>query len=550
MVRKTLKAITAKVSGLHEAAFWLALFSLFSQILAFLRDRLLAYHFGAGEALDIYYTAFRIPDLIFITVGSLVSISVLVPMFSKKAARDEVSVKSYVNSIFTSFSLLVVVSCVLAFILMPQMASFLFRGFDAGALAQIVKFSRILLLSPLLLGFSNFLGSIVQYEKRFLLYSLSPLLYNVGIILGTLLGAQNFGVVAVVAGVVFGALLHFLAPAAFVFFSGNAPKFTAKINWHEVKETALISIPRALALSVTQIISIVFTAVASFLGAGAVAVFNLALNLQSVPLSIVGASYSLAAFPTISEHHAKNNILECGRYIGESLRYIIFWTLPLSALFIILRAHIVRVVLGSGAFDWTDTKLTAAVMAIFALSFVFQSVQLFLTRAHYALGKTKVPLLLGLSGALITIIFAFLFYFNFLSGIMAWFEKFLEVEGLSASKIIILPMSFSFGAVFTALGLWFSLDKKTRSVAKEGLTRSVFGITAASLIVGFSTFYFLRIFDYFWKLDSLLNVLGHAIVSGLAGVICGIIFLVLIKNREMIEIVSKSRKRDERNEKY
>ena len=177
---------------------------------------------------------------------------------------------------------------------------------------QIIKFSRILLFSPLLLGFSNFFGSIVQYEKRFLLYSLSPLFYNFGIIAGTILGASNFGITAVVFGVVLGAFLHLLIPAGFIIFSGNTPKLTAKINFEEVKETALISIPRALALSVTQIISIVFTAVASFFGIGAIAVFNLAFNLQSVSLSIVGASYSLAAFPTLSEHYAKKNMAEWG----------------------------------------------------------------------------------------------------------------------------------------------------------------------------------------------------------------------------------------------
>src|SRR3990167_2499500 len=108
MVRKTLRAITSKISGLHQAAFWLAGFSILSQILAFLRDRLLAHYFGAGEALDIYYTAFRIPDFIFVTLGSLVSISVLVPMFWKKAMPDSGGVKSYVDSIFTSFSILIV----------------------------------------------------------------------------------------------------------------------------------------------------------------------------------------------------------------------------------------------------------------------------------------------------------------------------------------------------------------------------------------------------------------------------------------------------------
>lgn len=540
MVRKTLRAITAKVGGLQEAAFWLASFSLLSQLLAFLRDKLLAFYFGAGQALDIYYAAFRIPDLIYVTLGSLVSISVLVPMFSKKSNSNG-EVKSYTDSIFTSFSVLIVVGCILAFIFMPSIAPFVFKGFDADTLSQVIKFSRILLLSPLFLGLSNFFGSIVQYEKRFLLYSLSPLFYNFGIILGTVLGATNFGIMAVVLGVVLGALLHLSIPAAYVVFSGNVPRLTSKINFEEMKETALISVPRALALSATQIISIVFTALASFFGVGAVAVFNLAYNLQSVPLSVVGASYSLAAFPTLSEHFVRNKIRECGEYIGESLRYIIFWTLPLSALFIILRTHIVRVILGSGAFDWTDTKLTAAVLSLFALSFVFQSAQLFLTRAHYALGKTKVPLIIGMSGAVFTIILSSLFYSGFLSGVMGWIGNVLEIDGLIGSKIIILPLSFSLGALFTALGLWFSLNKETKSIAKEGLVKTIANIFVASIIIGAVTFYSLRIFDYFWELNTLLHVFWHAFVSGIVGIAAGVCFLVVSKNREMIELAKKLR---------
>ena len=225
-------------------------------------------------------------------------------------------------------------------------------------------------------------------KKIFTLF-LKSTFYNGGIISGIVL-VLNILVLQQWCGEWFWRLVAFLVPASFIFYKKKVPRLTRKINWLEVRETALVSIPRTLALSATQIINIVFTIVATFLGTGAVAVFNLAFNLQSVPLSVIGASYSLAAFPTLSEHHAKNNVVECGKYIGESIRYIIFLTVPVTALFIILRTHIVRVILGSGAFDWTDTKLTAAVLSLFALSFVFQSINLFLTRAHYALGKTKI----------------------------------------------------------------------------------------------------------------------------------------------------------------
>lgn len=532
-------ALTTKISSLHEAAFWLALFSVFSQILAFLRDRLLAHYFGAGEALDIYYTAFRIPDLLFVTLGSLVSISVLVPMFSKKASEPEGEMRRYLDSVFTSFSILIVASSTLAFIFMPELCAALFRGFEPRVLGEIVKYSRILLLSPILLGLSNFFGSIVQYEKRFLLYSVSPLFYNAGIIFATALGAQNFGIFAVVCGVTLGAFFHFAVPAIYVAYSGVLPRFRRRVNWPMVRETALISIPRALALSVTQITSIVFTAVAALFGSGAVAVFNFSWNLQSVPLSIIGVSYSLAAFPTLSEHFVKRNMAECGRHVSESLRYIIFWTLPLSALFIILRTHIVRAVLGSGAFDWTDTRLTAAVMSVFALSFLFQSVQLFLTRTHYALGQTKKPLVFGLLGALLTAGFAALLYFGFLAPTVSFLKAFLEIEGVAGAEIIILPLAFSLGSLFTSLCLWFTLESETREVATEGLAQSFFQSLASSLVVALTTFWALRFFDRFFVLDSLFHVFGHALLSGLAGIALGVLFLRLIKNKELEGVLSK-----------
>ena len=112
MVKRTIQTITSKISGLGEAAFWLSLFGLFSQILALFRDRLLAHNFGAGEELDIYYAAFKIPDLAFVTVASLVSISALVPLFAKKETEGERHLKDATDSIFTVFSVLIIVFCV------------------------------------------------------------------------------------------------------------------------------------------------------------------------------------------------------------------------------------------------------------------------------------------------------------------------------------------------------------------------------------------------------------------------------------------------------
>src|SRR3989338_7194901 len=382
MVRRTIKAITNKISSLHEAAFWLALFALFSQILALVRDRLLAHHFGAGVELDIYYAAFKIPDLIFVTVASIVSISAMVPLFAKKESEGEKHLKSATDSIFTVFSFFIIISCLI---------------------------SWILLLSPLLLGFSNFFGSIVQYQRRFILYAMSPLLYNIGIITFILYKVLKIGITAAVWGVVLGALFHFLLQAIFVFYSPLRPRFSFHIKWKDIKEVAMLSIPRTLALSVVTFVGIIFASFASKLGEGSIAVFNLGFNLQSAPLSLIGVSFSLAAFPSLAISVAKKDMTDVVFKISDGLRQIIFWSLPATALIIILRAHLVRVVLGSGNFDWSDTRLTAAVLAIFVISSVFQSIQLFLSRSYYALGKTSAPLLGNIAGGALSVVLAFIF---------------------------------------------------------------------------------------------------------------------------------------------
>jgi putative peptidoglycan lipid II flippase len=541
MVRRAFRALTSKISGLHEAAFWLASFSIFSQILAFLRDRLLAYHFGAGHELDLYYASFEVPDLLFATAASLVSASILVPFFAKWGNQSEGDLKKYINSVFTSFFLFISVCSVLAFILMPVLVPLFFKSLGPEAIAKVVTFSRILLLSPFFLGLSNFFGSIVQYEKRFLLYSLSPLIYNIGIILGIFFGASKFGVSAVVVGVGAGAFLHMLIPAIWAYTSGIGPRFIKNINWREIKNTFLLSVPRTISLSASSLVGLFFVAIASKFPTGSIAVYTLSFNLQSIPLVIIGASYSLAAFPTLAGHYVKKELSAIGECLSSGLRHIIFWSLPIAALFIVLRAHIVRVILGSGAFDWSDTKMTAAALALFIFSVVFQSIQLFLTRAHYAFGKTRLPLIINLGNAVLTVSIAVIFakYFSPTGVFFSFVAKILKVEGLARVGVLSLPIAFSIGALISAVLLWFFLEKEVRQSAAKSLVISFRDSLFTALCAGGATTAALHLFDGVFNLESFLGVFSHAFVSGSIGIIVGVAILWIIKNKELREIISK-----------
>ncbi len=540
MVRRTIKIITSTISSLREAAFWLSLFAFFSQILALVRDRMLTHNFGAGVELDTYYAAFKIPDLIFVTVASLVSISALVPLFAKKETEGEKHLRDATDSIFTVFSVLIVFFTVLTWFLLPYLVPIVFSGFTQAVQEQTIFLSRILLLSPLLLGFSNFFGAIVQYEKRFILYSISPLLYNLGIIVGIFFGVERFGINSAVVGVVVGAFAHLTLQALFVIKSLKHPRLVVKIKWRDVLETASLSIPRTLALSITTFVAFFFAGIASRLGEGSVAVFNLSFNLQSAPLSLIGVSLSLAAFPALAILAARKDFDEMLDRAVEGLRQIIFWSLPAMVLIIILRAHIVRLVLGSGNFNWDATRLTAAVLAIFVISTVFQSIQLFLSRFHYALGKTKWPILGNIISGVITLLLAVIFVkeFAFFSSFFGWVGGVLNISHLPL-KILALPVAFSIGSFFSVLFLFFSLGVDFYKKIWKKIWRVVVESVVAGVSAGCGAYIALALTDNFFDLNTFVGLMGHGMVGGVVGVAVCALVLYLLGNQELKQIFPK-----------
>ena len=173
--------------------------------------------------------------------------------------------------------------------------------------------------------------------------------------------------------------------------------------------------PRAVTLSLNQLVLFVLVSVASAMTVGSVAVFHLAYNLQSAPLLIVGVSYSVAAFPILAQLYSRRDLTGFREQLITALKHIIFWTVPALGLLIVLRAQLVRVVLGSGEFDWDDTRLTAAALALFAVSLTAQAVSLLLVRAFYAGSDTRTPFFISLASAVLALSAALLFYHLYLN---------------------------------------------------------------------------------------------------------------------------------------
>ncbi len=538
MVKSFLKLINREVSGLHEAAYLLGVFALGSQVLALWRDRMLASHFGAGTTLDLYYSAFRIPDILFVSIASIVSISVLIPLIIERLDKGKAEAKEFINNVFSFFFLTIGVFAVVAFVFAPDLMRWLFPKFaELDNFGELVSLTRVLLLSPVFLGFSNLLASVTQVYKRFFVYAMSPVVYNIGIIIGIIFFYPIWGLMGLGFGVILGAFFHFAIQFPFVASAGMLPTPKFYVKWADIKNIIFTSLPRTITVSSGEITKLFMVSFASFFIPGSVSVFNFSLNLQSVPLSIIGVSYSIAAFPTLSRIFSSGNKQQFLEQMVSSVRHIIFWSIPITVLFIVLRAQIVRTILGAGGFDWEATRLTAAALALFVGSLLAQNLVTLFIRSYYSQGRTKAPLFMNLFSAGITILTTYYLVVFFQTNYMfrSFVEHLLKVPDLEGTVVLMLPLGFSIGAIFNLCIHWLAFEKDFKNFSSS-VFRTLFHTLGSSIIMGLVAYQFLYVFDDIFNINTLPGIFLQGFLSGIMGIISAIIVLYLLKNKELREV--------------
>ncbi len=544
MVRRVLQMVFKEVRGLHQAAYVLAVFTFCSQLLALVRDRLLASTFGADATLDLYYAAFKIPDLLFVLFASTLSVYVLIPFVAQK--RDHESSASAGVLLGQVFSVFLVAYSLLALvlaILTPYLIPLMFPGLveQSEALTALI---RILLLQPFFLGISSLFGVITQLTHRFILYAISPLIYNVGIIIGIVLLYPMYGIMGLAYGVVLGAIGHMLVQLPFVRQSELRFGFHRAVDAKQLSDILSISLPRALTLSLNQITLLFLVGLASTMAVGSVAVFQFAYNLHSVPLAIIGVSYSVAAFPLLADLFAKGDMSTFRLHINSALRHIIFWSVPAIALIVVLRAQLVRVILGAGAFNWDDTRLTAAVLAILSLSLVAQAVNLLFIRALYAGGHTRAPLFIAVGGFIAAVGAAYLGHTLFVhhTPTQALIETAFRVTDVPGTEVLTIAVAYALSVIGQGLLLagvivrtYHISLKWVRERLYKSLTAAIAGATAAYATLNFVVF----------GIDNerVMGIFLQGFVAGLVGLIVIVLTYYLVRMPEFFEVTDTLKRR-------
>jgi putative peptidoglycan lipid II flippase len=256
-----------------------------------------------------------------------------------------------------------------------------------------------------------------------------------------------------------------------------------------------------------------------------------------VPLSIIGASYSSAAFPVLAKLMAQK---EREAFVGKMIsaaKHVIFWSIPITILFIVLRAQIVRVVLGTGQFTWSDTRLTAAALALFVISSFGQSLMLLFVRSFYAEGKTAKPLVINVISMVVTVGLGFgLVKLYHAAPSFAYFvQSLLRTDGTSDSSVLMLPLAFSIGALLNLWLHWRSFSREFPGFTKPVMTTMWHSI-GASVIGGYAAYLSLGFFDGIFGLTTLLGVFLQGLCAGLIGIIAIVLVLKAMKSPEMKDI--------------
>ncbi|MEK7211882.1 MAG: murein biosynthesis integral membrane protein MurJ [Patescibacteria group bacterium] len=522
MLAKIFNSESRTIGG---AAIVLAFFSLASRLLGVVRDRALSGQFGAGDALDAYYAAFRIPDFLYniLILGALSA--GFIPVLSEALARERGKEKIWelVNNILNVILLVLAGLSAILILFAPKIVPLIAPGFGGEKLALAVTLTRIMFLSPLLLGLSSVFASVLQSYKRFLIFSLAPIFYNLGIIFGAMALVPLWGPVALAYGVVLGAALHLVIQIPSVVSLGWRYGWVFNLRNPDFKKIMTMAAPRVLALSVSQLNWFAITIIASTLAAGSLSVFNLAYNLQSFPVGILALSFAIAAFPELSNLAAKKDQAGFIKIFLGAGRQIFFLMIPASILFLMLRAQIVRVILGSGRFNWENTIQTADVLAFFTLSLFAQGLIYLLVRAFYALEDAKTPFWIGLVSVGVNI---------FLSIYLA---RFWGVVGLA--------MGFSVSQLVNFIFLWIFLRRRVGGLGESEIIFSVFKISMAAMGMAVMIQILKPPLAKIFNLETFFGIFGQGAIAGAAGLAVFVLAAYLLKTRELLDLLAVIRRK-------
>lgn len=381
-------------SGMMRSAAIVAIAYVLSRVLGLLREMILARKFGTSPDMDAYVAAFRIPDFLFLVVMSGAFGAAFIPVFADFIDRnDRERASRLASAMLTWTGIGILVLSTIAFILASPLAHLVAPGYDSYTHDLTVELMRPLLLSPVFLGLAIACKGILEAQNQFAWPAFAPVLYNLAIIVGAFFFADEFGIMAVVWGVIIGALLQLVLQLPAVIRTGLTFRLTVDRTVDGLKDVFRLLGPRVIGLAAFQLNFIVVTALASILGGQYPSGLNYAWLLLMLPHGVLALSMSTVAFPSLAALFGRGDRDGFARLLDRTIRPLLFLSIPASVALVMIGRAVITIIFEGGRFTDQSTDIVSGAFTWFALGLVGYGLTEIITRVFYAMKDTRTPVI-------------------------------------------------------------------------------------------------------------------------------------------------------------
>lgn len=517
LIANNTKWLEKQQTSINSAAAIIAMANALSVIFGLVRTRIVLTYFSE-EIVTAWTLAFQIPDLLFqlLIFGALSASFIPIFLSLKKGHNNKTAFK--MSGIVLNILLLVFTAASVVIFIFAEPLTLMRIGdkLTAEQLSIVINLTRVMLAAQIFFTVSNIMTGVLQSYKRFIIPSLAPVIYNLGIILGIVFFSGKFGIYSAGIGVVIGAFMHMIVQIPLVLKLGFKPTFSLNIKHPGVMKLFMLSPARFLTIGIAQIQTLVIAYFATSIGQLSFLYISYATYLSVFPIRMFGVPLSQAALPFLSQYSKKDELAKFRDLILQSLHQISFLTMPTSVLLLILRIPIVRIAFGTNNFSWTSTVTTGKLLAILALSITAQAMVQLLIRGFHALKDTKTPLFISL-----------IFTSVYLSG--AYF-----VVNYTTIGVVGLAMMGAISFVFELLLCIVMLNRIVPQFISKKMLIPQLKMLLASFFMAVFLYLPFRIFDeLIFDTTKTIELVGLTITTATIGMLVYIYFAALFEIKEL-----------------
>jgi putative peptidoglycan lipid II flippase len=427
-----------------RGALLLSVLTFASYVMGLVRDRVFARTYGAGSDLDVYNAALVLPELALDTLVIAGLSAAFIPVYSRLHRDDGAQTVEFGRTVLTVSVLLMVVVVAVLFVLAGEAMNVVAPGFEDDQRELYVQLFRIMCVTAIIFAASFAIGEMLVVRQRFLTYGLAPVMYNSGIVAGALFLSPQLGIMGVAVGTIIGALMHLGVRVVEIVRTDFRYRPSLMLRTSGFREYLRLAIPKALAQPIEPLTFLYFTSVASTMAAGSISAVSFARNFQSVPVSIIGVAFSVAAFPILAAAASDGDRPRFRRLLLTNLATISLLAGVAAVGLYLVGGFAVELFLGGGEFDAEDVATTTLLIGAFALSVPLEAAAQLLARAIYSTRNTILPVAAALAGLVVTVT---------------------TVWALTdAQGIVALPLGFVAGQAARVLVLLAAVPGRVRSV--------------------------------------------------------------------------------------